>query len=108
LDQICLGPFDLQFHFSNGVAITVEGSWRLEDGKGAVLDASKGRVGEHPGNRSMGGWRIRELLSDVVVAAEVASPESFGLTFETGRRLIVFDDSNQYESFSIQPGDIFV
>jgi hypothetical protein len=29
LNQICLGPFDLQFHFSNGVHLTVEGTWRL-------------------------------------------------------------------------------
>jgi hypothetical protein len=28
--------------------------------------------------------------------------------FEVARRLTIFGDSKEYESFSIQPGDIFV
>ena len=112
LNQICLGAFDLQFHFSSGPSsgpsITVEGSWRLTDANGDTLDESDGPVGLPPGNRSRGHWRLRELLTDNVQSGEVDPPRSFSLTFASGRRLTIFDDSDQYETFSIQPGDVYV
>jgi hypothetical protein len=73
-----------------------------------VLDGSVGRVGDPPGNRSLGQWIVRDLLSDVVVRGEVQPPKSFSLAFQSDRRLIVFDDSSEFESFAIQPGDFFV
>ena len=42
------------------------------------------------------------------VGTEIDQPRSFALKFEGGDVLRVFDNSEQYESFSIQPGDIFV
>jgi hypothetical protein len=47
-------------------------------------------------------------LGDIVDSGVVDPPRSFTLRFASGNRLIVFDDSEEYESFSIQPGDIFV
>jgi len=111
LNQICLGPFDLGFHFYRGASsgtICVEGSWRLTDAKGNTIDESDGRVGDAPGNRSRGKWRLRDLLADTVQSGQVDPPRSFSLTFASGRRLTIFDDSDQYESFSIQPGAIYV
>jgi len=111
LNQICLGPFDLRFHFDKGASsgsISVEGSWSLADAAGKTIDESEGPVGMPPGNRSRGGWRLRELLADTVQSGQVDPPRSFSLTFASGRRLTIFDDSDQYESFSIQPGDIVV
>jgi hypothetical protein len=107
-DQLCLGPFDLQFHFSNGKSISVEGSWRLVDATGTLIDESDGRVGDPPGNLSRQNWRLRSPLSDTVDRGEVDAPRSFTSRFASGRRLTIFDDSKDYESFSIQPGDIFV
>jgi len=43
-----------------------------------------------------------------VAGTEVDAPRSFALRFAGGEELRVFDDSDQFESFSIQPGDIFV
>lgn len=111
LNQIRLGPFDLQFHFSSpsrSAAITVEGSWTLTDGTGTIIDESDGRVGNPPGNRSKSGWKVRDLLADTVTAGQVGAPTSFTLEFASGRRLTILDDSNEFESFSIQPGDVFV
>lgn len=108
LNPICLGPFDLQFNFSSGANLTVEGSWQLLDAKGALVDGSEGRDGDAPGNQSHANWRVHSLLGDIVESGVVDPPRSFTLRFASGNRLIVFDDSDKYESFSIQPGDIFV
>ena len=77
LNQIGLGPFDLQFHFSSpsgGGDISVEGSWRLTDSSGTIIDESEGRVGDPPGNRSRFGWKLRDLLADEVTAGLVNAP----------------------------------
>ncbi len=107
LDQICLGPFYLSFNFSNGMHIRVEGSWQLLDATGAVLDESDGPVGQVPGNQSRRNLRVRSLLVDKVESGEIDAPRSFTLRFASGCRLIIIADS-ELESFSIQPGDIFV
>jgi hypothetical protein len=84
------------FHY-----IMVEGSWEVRDADGAILD----RVQEHACRAT---YRIHKLLSRHVVGSVVDAPGSFTLSFDSGHQLQVFDDSQQYESFSIQPGDIFV
>jgi hypothetical protein len=122
LNQICLGPFDLQFRFSRALprpagrsitptesaSVQVEGSWRLEAADGSAIDESIGRVADAGGNRSRMNWAVRSLLTDIVVSGTVDAPRSFTLMFASGRRLTIFDDSEHYESFSVQPGDVFV
>lgn len=46
--------------------------------------------------------------SRFLTSGAVHAPDWFELRFEGGLAPRVFDDSEQYESFSIQPGDIFV
>jgi hypothetical protein len=48
------------------------------------------------------------LLGQLVVSSQIDPPRSFSLRFGNGLVLRVFDNSPQYESFSIQPGDIHV
>jgi hypothetical protein len=81
--------------------IMVEGAWEIRDAGGAILD----RVQEHA---SRDVYRIHKLLSRDVVGSVVDAPRSFTLRFDSGHELQVFDDSRQYESFSIQPVDVFV
>jgi hypothetical protein len=47
-------------------------------------------------------------LGQKVVGVRVQAPDWFELHFANGVVLRILDDSRQYESFSIQPGDIFV
>ena len=115
LDQICIGEFQLQFHFSTTVSpadiqqgkfpeprsVSVENGWELRDGAGKVLD----RYQEHSARES---YSIHRLLGQHVTAFRNDPPRSFTLVFETGAALTIFDDSFHYESFSIQPGDIYV
>jgi hypothetical protein len=110
LIQICLGEFQLQFHFQNAEhaepnstrpSISVEGDWELLDGSGKTVDRGQS-------NAEREAYRLHRLLGKRVVGTELDPPRSFALKFEGGHVLRIFDDSEKYESSSIQPGDIFV
>jgi hypothetical protein len=104
LIQVCIGQYQLQFHFHPVGSVSVEGGWELRDATGAWIEgaARSDNRGERPP------CHLHKLLGRRVAATEVRAPQWFALRFEGGDVLRVFDDSVQYESFSIQPGNIFV
>lgn len=75
----------------------------LRDPSGAVVDSE-----QEPSERDV--YRIHRILDLSVVAFAIDAPRSFTLVFEPAFRLTVFDDSEQYESFSIHVDgrDIYV
>jgi hypothetical protein len=102
LTQICLGEFQQQFHFAEPtLSISVEGGWQLSNAASELVDRSLE-------NDVRDAYRVHRLLGRSVVGNVVNAPQSFTLRFDNGWSLTVFDDSRDYESFSIQPGDIFV
>ncbi len=109
LIQVCLGEFQVQFHFQAAGSVSshgmlhlgVERHWELRDESGRIVDRA-----EPTSDREA--YRLHRLLGRAVTGTTVDAPRSFALHFVTGEELRVFDDSDQYESFSIQPGDIFV
>jgi hypothetical protein len=52
--------------------------------------------------------RVHQLPGHSVVGFELDPPRSFSLRFASGQELRIYDDSERSESFSIQPGDVFV
>ncbi len=101
LIQVCLGQYQVQFHFHPAGLISVEGGWELLDPAGERIDGSADGPERPP-------YQLHRLLGRLVAASEIAPPGSFALRFEGGELLRIFDDSEQYESFAIQPGNIFV
>jgi len=101
LIQIGVGEFQLQFHFHTGVSIGVEGGWELRNAAGEVVDQAME-------NRLRSEYRVHRILGRDVVGTEIDPPRSITLDFDDGHRLQVFDDDEHYESFSIQPGDIYI
>ena len=99
--QLCVGEFQLQFHFHPCASISVEGKWELRDESGSLVDGS-----ERGAKRDA--LYAHRLLGKKVNGFSLDAPTSFSLRFESGHVLTIFDDSRQYESFSIQPGDVFV
>lgn len=95
LDQICLGRFQIQLHFSGGGSIFLEGRWELRDEAGEIID----RAEDHE-NRE--GYKIHRLLDVPVASFSIDPPRSFTLFFNNRLALAVFDDSDEYESFSIR------
>lgn len=99
LTQICLGQYQIQFRFHPAGSISVEGRWELLDARGQSLDRSYDEPERPP-------YQLHRLLGKQVASYEVSPPHWFSLCFESGETLRVFDDSLQYESFSI--GGLFV
>ncbi len=94
LIQVCLGEYQLQFHFSPRGAISVEGRWELRDAAGSIVDRLYDGTERPP-------YELHRLLGKKVVGSEVSAPVSCALRFEEGEVLRFFDDSKQFESFQI-------
>lgn len=103
LTQVRLGEHDIQFCFNDGPVISVEGLWELKNDSGALVDGAQDAL---PKQREC--YRIHLLLSATVTSTHVDPPHSFSLTFDDGMVLTVYDNNEQFESFSIQPGDVIV
>jgi hypothetical protein len=99
ITQICVGQYDLQFHFHPDGNISVQGRCEMLDESGRIID-----VWEN-GQRS-DTFRFFELLGQAVVKVEIDSPKSFAAHFQGGCKLRPIDNSDQYESFSV--GDLYV
>ena|ERR1700722_3805743 len=103
LNQIALGRFQAQLHFSGTGSIFIEGRWELRGPDGVLLDAKT----EHSARDC---YRIHRVLDLPVARFEIDPPRSFTLVFEPAYRLTVFDETPQYESFSIhlKEGGLYV
>jgi hypothetical protein len=109
LVSVCLGEFNVVFRFqsqasswpSAGPSLTVEGSWELRDRDGRQVDRSLP-------NDEREAYRVHGLLGRPVERFVVNAPDSIVLVFDGGQELQVYDDSADFESFQIQPGDIIV
>lgn len=102
LEAITLGKWVIHFYFAMEPArvIGVEGHLELLDSGGTAIDRQ-----QKPEERDA--YRLHRILLREVVSYDVHAPEWFNLTFDNGMTLKIHDDSRQYESFSIQPGDIY-
>ena len=105
LDHILVARHVICFGFESGTSLRVEGKWELTEPDGAVLDQSAD-LSKPVSER--GPLRLHACVGQAVLVARPEPPKSIALEFEGGLTLRVFDDSKQYESFHIQPGDIHV
>jgi hypothetical protein len=101
LTLVGLGLYQINLHFHPEGIISVQGDWELRDETDSLIDRDSWGPGREP-------YQLHKLLGRSVTVTEVAAPESFALRFDSGHVLRVFDNSPEYESFSIQPGNIFV
>ena len=108
LTLVGLGQHQIQFHFMRPAdsspgrdpSLSVEGRWTLHDRAGHLMDEERSYWARDV-------YRVHALLGQRVASVEASPPTSFALCFEAGYRLAVFATPGGYESFSIQPGDVF-
>jgi hypothetical protein len=94
LTQVALGQFQIQLHFSGVGSISIEGHWELYDPDGTLVDASQEHI-----DRDC--YHLHRVLGLPVARFEIDAPRSFTLMFDPAYLLTIFDDSAQYESFSV-------
>ena len=101
LTQLAIGEFQIQFRFTPEVEIAVEGHWELRDQAGHIIDQAQR-------NADRKAYRVHQLLGHQIVNTRVDPPKSLTLEFDDGQRLQVFDSKPEFESFTIQPGEVVV
>ena len=101
LFSITLAGGSIHFNFNRSGTISVHGGWELVDGVGTTIES-------YCDFEKREAYRVHMILSQDVIDCALDPPRSFSLTFASGHRLTVYDDSSAYESFSISPDDIFV
>lgn len=102
LTQLCIGEFQLQFIFTTPeLILSVEGDWQLKNAQGEMIDRSLP-------NEQRESFKIHRLLGRAIKDHIVDAPVAIVLHFDNGWTLSIFDSSTEFESFSIQPGNLFI
>ena len=96
IGQICLNPWSVQFRFSEGGYIAVEGAFEHVD--------IKGEVHRHQDSyeQDRGQVALRELIQRRVTKIEV-SAHCLALFMEEGGQLKIFSEDSPYEDGQIYP-----
>lgn len=94
VQQVCVGKFDLQFHLHPNGNISIWSLCELLDANGSVIDTWE------DGSRSAN-FQFANLLGATVSDVSIDDVTTLRLQFTDGRQLLIFDTSEQYESFSV-------
>lgn len=95
VQQVCVGTWDLQFKLHPVGHISVWARCELRDAHGDVADVWDGE------QRSQKFCAFIDLLGATVSDVSIDSDTTLRLRFVDGRQLVLFDDSQQYESFRV-------
>jgi len=94
--QTRIGLYQVQFAFTEDVCLSVEGRFRYSSG-GEAIDWLPGAT--------KAASAVVNLLGSTVTDVRVPNVETLELSFSNGDSLEVFDNSKEYESFTItRPG----
>jgi hypothetical protein len=97
VQQVCIGVFQVQFRLDQNVSIFVTGCFRYIDESGSAYEWL-------PKNHNLAA-RTANLLGLVITDLTAEPSGTLTLVFSNAAKLIIFDDSKQYESYEIhKPG----
>ena len=94
--QVRIGVYQVQFAFTEDVCLSVEGNFRYSS-RGEVIDWLPGST--------KAASAVVNLLESTVTDVGVPNEETLELSFSNGDSLRVFDNSKEFESFTLtRPG----
>jgi Family of unknown function (DUF6188) len=100
--QICVGVYQVQFGFDEDVRISVQGQFNYFDGDADWIWRPE------PGASEVAA-RTVTLLGSTIESFHGHEDGTLKLTFSTGQRLTILDNSKEYESYDItRPGHTIV
>ena len=94
VEQVCIGKHDLQFRLHPDGVICIWSTCELVAADGTTADTWVN------GNRS-DRFLFCDLLGATISDVLAVDDKTLTLKFTDGRRLVLFDTSDQYESFSV-------
>jgi hypothetical protein len=102
LIQVAIGSFQVQFHFDEDVAISVEAEFRYFDGQQEWIWR------QEPSSPQVAG-RAAAMLGASITSFESSENGTLALTFSNGHRLTIEDSFKEYESYGItRPGHTII
>lgn len=96
LIQVCLGQYQVQLRFDQNRGVSIETRYTVHDASGEqqeFVDVTDGAAA------------LAALLGSRIDRATGTTDGTLTLMFVTGAKVIVYDDSDQYESYQINDGD---
>ena len=98
LIQVAIGSFQVQFHFDEDVAVSVEAEFHYFDGQKEWIWR------QEPSSPQVAG-RTVAILGASVTNFQSSENGTLVLNFSNGHRLTIVDSSKEYESYDItRPG----
>ena len=96
LAGVTIFPHTLSLQFESDNIITILSKWSIIDQNNSTIDS--GDAEKH--NSSM---KIHRLLQSKIENYSIVEPEELHIKFSNGLSLVLYDDSDQYESCSFSP-----
>lgn len=104
--SVGVGLHNTQFAFEINAldygGVNAEGRWEVRGADDGVVG------GRERGSAELYGVSFADVLGATVVSSSLSPPTHFDLELSTGVRLRFFDDSEEYESMMIHPGDYVI
>jgi hypothetical protein len=94
--QVAHAPYNLLFSLEPENRINIAGAWR-------IIDADNKLVDEGNEQESKDAYRTHLLLGQKIQKCTAMDPMTLTVMFESGWKLEILDDSDQYESCHISP-----
>lgn len=93
---VTIFSYTISLKFESNNIITILGKWSLVDQNNSTIDS--GDAEKH--NSSI---KIHQLLQGKIKDYSIIKPEELRIKFSNGLSLVLYDDSDQYESCSFSP-----
>jgi Family of unknown function (DUF6188) len=102
LIQVAIGSFQVQFHFDEDVAVSVEAEFCYFDGQDQWIWQ------QEPSSPQIAA-RTVAMLGASITSFETNENGTLALTFSNGHRLTILDSFKEYESYDItRPGQTII
>lgn len=99
--QICIGRYDVQFHFTSGRGIFVQSTAEIL-GEGGCL------LADWCEDTGWSSTSFFDLLNAPIRAYSIPNDKTLEIAFEGNLTLRLYDSSDRFESMQIQPEGIVV
>jgi hypothetical protein len=92
LDQICFGAYQVQFNFDKNVRVFIQNAFSYVDSVGSVFEMK---------TAASSTMLVDRLIGKTVTEVKPSQDGTLQITFNTGEKLILYDDDKAYECYEI-------